>query len=245
MYVALIGQGCLYPAVYNIIQIQLSGGAKIYFSNLKNVPSIMFNFTSILTLPSQIILGPFHLCSKILNTTTILLAVNRTFNFLRIYDGLSPIVTMIKNVVIDLKIFITIYFILSLGFSLTFCVLGIGNLKMPGAFREKYLNMSLGLEEDEEEYEEIDESRRLMRELKGGKGGGGEYPGAAYKYIGMFVGTFITTIRTSMADFEIIKLSPYLEVWQNVIFWVLWLLVVIINTMIFLNFIIAEASASY
>lgn len=120
---------------------------------------------------------------------------------------------------------------------------------MPGAFRDKYLNMSLGLEEEEEEYEEITESRRLMkeyqRELKGGKGGGGEYPGAAYKYIGMFVGTFITTIRTSMADFEIIKLSPYLEVWQNVIFWVLWLLVVIINTMIFLNFIIAEASASY
>lgn len=59
----------------------------------------MFNFTSILTLPSQIVLGPFHLMSKILNTITILLAVNRTFNFLRIYDGLSPIVTMIKNVV--------------------------------------------------------------------------------------------------------------------------------------------------
>lgn len=113
--------------------------------------------------------------------------------------------------------------------------------------------MSLGLVEDEEEDygedEEIDQTRRVMtafyRVLKGGKGGGGEYPGAAYKYIGMFFGTFITTIRTSMADFEIIKLSPYLNFWQNIIFWLLWLLVVIINTMIFLNFIIAEASASY
>ena len=46
--------------------------------------------------------------------------------------------------------------------------------------------------------------------LKGGKGGGGEYPGAAYKYIGMFAGTFISTIRLSMADFEIINWSPYL-----------------------------------
>lgn len=107
--------------------------------------------------------------------------------------------------------------------------------------------MSLGIEDDEEE-EGYDDRRQMVayqRALKGGKGGGGEYPGAAYKYIGMFVGTFITTIRTSMADFEIIKLSPYLEFWQNIIFWCLWLLVVVINTMIFLNFIIAEASASY
>tara|TARA_B110000285_G_scaffold209509_1_gene250565 strand:+ start:844 stop:1173 length:330 start_codon:yes stop_codon:yes gene_type:complete len=109
--------------------------------------------------------------------------------------------------------------------------------------------MSLGLEDEEEEDEDEELDRRALRVfyrvLKGGKGGGGEYPGAAYKFIGMFVGTFLTTIRTSMADFEIIKLSPYLEFWQNVIFWILWLLVVIINTMIFLNFIIAEASASY
>jgi hypothetical protein len=122
---------------------------------------------------------------------------------------------MIKNVVVDLKRFITIYFILSLGFSLTFCVLGIGNLKVPGAFRDQYLDMSMGISDEEEEEDENYKDKRALnafyRVLKGGKGGGGEYPGAAYKFIGMFVGTFLTTIRTSMADFEIIKLSPYLQ----------------------------------
>ena len=74
---------------------------------------------------------------------------------MRIYEGLSPIVTMIKNVVYDLRIFLFIYFILSMGFCLTFCILGIGNLNIPGAFRDKYLDMSLGLE-DEEYYDEED-----------------------------------------------------------------------------------------
>jgi hypothetical protein len=199
----------------------------VYFSNPKNIPNILFNFTSILTLPSQIILGPFHLMSKCLNISTILLAINRTFNFLRIYEGLSPIVTMIKNVVWDLRIFITIYFILSIGFCLTFCILGIGNLNVPGIFRDKYLDMSMGIEPSpgdwnyvpdyepgDPEYDPDYDGRMLegvtdleyniWRFLKGGKGGGGDYPGAAYKYIGMFAGTFLSTIRLSMADFEII-----------------------------------------
>ena len=55
----------------------------------------------------------------------------------------------------------------------------------------------------------------------------------------------MSTLRLSMGDFQAIEPSIFLEVHENYIFWVLWLLVVVVTCIIFLNFIIAEASASY
>lgn len=66
-----------------------------------------------------------------------------------------------------------------------------------------------------------------------------------YKYIGMFVGQIVSTLRLSMGDFQAIEPSIFLDKKENYIFWVLWLLVVVVTCIIFLNFIIAEASASY
>ena len=62
--------------------------------------------------------------------------------------------------------------------------------------------------------------------------------------VGLFVGNLLTTLRMSMGDFgfdSAILLDPA----ENVIYWFTWLLIVLITCIIFLNFISAEASASY
>ena len=47
-----------------------------------------------------------------------------------------------------------------------------------------------------------------------------------------------------MGDFDF-DASTYLTEPENIIYWAMWLLVVVLTCIIFLNFIIAEASASY
>jgi len=62
------------------------------------------------------------------------LGLIKTFFFLRIFDALSPIVTMLTNVIYDLRIFLLFYGILIFLFSLMIGILGIGNIDIPGGF---------------------------------------------------------------------------------------------------------------
>lgn len=56
----------------------------------------------------------------------------------------------------------------------------------------------------------------------------------------------MTCLRLSIGDFSAIDQSVSLpSILQNYLFWLLWLLSVFITCIIFLNFIVAEASASY
>ena len=55
----------------------------------------------------------------------------------------------------------------------------------------------------------------------------------------------MTSLRVSIGDFSCIGSSTTLTVAENWIFWIIWLLAVIITNVVFLNFIVAEASASY
>ena len=48
-----------------------------------------------------------------------------------------------------------------------------------------------------------------------------------------------------MGDFAAIDASTELESPENIMFWIFWVLTVVITSIIFLNFIVAEASASY
>jgi len=66
-----------------------------------------------------------------------------------------------------------------------------------------------------------------------------------YQYLGMFVGQFFSTLRLSIGDFNSIDTASGLPKYENWIFWVIWLFAVIISNVVFLNFIVAEASASY
>jgi len=117
-------------------------------------------------------IGPYAFVSKFLMCLVALLAVRRTFNFLRIFTFLSPIVTMLTNVIWALRIFMTFYFILCLLFSLMFGVLGIGNYKLEGSFRTTFYTV-----EDE-------------NEAGGPRVLDSDAPGIEYYKIGLFLGNF-------------------------------------------------------
>ena len=70
-------------------------------------------------------------------------------------------------------------------------------------------------------------------------------PGYEYKKVGLLLGNFFAVMRISMGDFAIITASQYLHQVENVVFWVIWALAVIIQCIIFMNFIVAEAGNSY
>lgn len=56
----------------------------------------------------------------------------------------------------------------------------------------------------------------------------------------------MTTLRISLGDFAAIDHSVTIEDnTRNILFWILFSLTVLITAIIFLNFIVAEASASY
>lgn len=127
---------------------------------------------------------------------------------------------MLGDVFSDLRVFLLFYYTLILLFSMTFAVLGLGNEKQGGAFF-------------------------LLWQAAEGKGGEiPAVPGQEYFHIGKFLGYFITTLRISMGDFDFAA-SQYLDYEENIMFWILWVVVVYVACIIFLNFIIAETSKSY
>lgn len=126
---------------------------------------------------------------------------------------------MIYTVVSDLKVFALFFTILILLFSMVFAVLGAGNENVPGDFQDLY------------------NDAKADGEL-------GDVPNAEYQKIGLFFGYIFSTLRVSIGDFDFDG-ANYLSPNENLLYWIIWLIVVIVTCIIFLNFIIAEASASY
>ena len=211
-YSILLAFGILYPAMYDWTQM-FRGGLENYFSDFWNYTDLLYIWSSIGNVICQNVNGPFHLLSKILMIIIIILALIKTFFFLRIFNALSPIVTMLTNVIYDLRIFLFFYTILIILFSLLLGILGIGNKNIPGEFKTQFADAE-------------------------------EYPGSEYANVGLFVGNLLSTLRMSMGDFGF-DAAILLDDAENIIYWFVWLLIVIITCIIFLNFIIAEASASY
>ena len=124
--------GILYPMIYEIIQM-FKIGLEDYFTDLGNYADLVYIFGSV-AMSFVHMNDPYSFGSKLLMSIIVILAIRRTFNFLRIFSVLSPIVTMLNNVIWDLRIFLTFYFILVLLFSLMYGVLGLGNVFLKGAF---------------------------------------------------------------------------------------------------------------
>ena len=108
-------------------------GLEDYFTDLGNYADLVYIFGSV-AMAFVHMVDPYSFNSKLLMSIIVCLAIRRTFNFLRIFSVLSPIVTMLNNVIWDLRIFLTFYFILVLLFSLMYGVLGLGNVALKGAF---------------------------------------------------------------------------------------------------------------
>lgn len=151
----------------------------------------------------------------------LLSAIRRTFNFLRIFSFLSHIVTMLSTVIFQLRIFMTFFFILCLLISLQYCVIGIGNVNVPGQFRTLYYKKG----------EPSDMSE--------------DAPNKEYRQIGMFLGNLIQVFRLAIGDFAIIGSSTTLGQSDSILFWITWFITIMVAFVIFLNFIVAEASESY
>ena len=67
-----------------------------------------------------------------------------------------------------------------------------------------------------------------------------------YQHIGLYLGTVISTARISIGDFSCIDTSAELtDKADNYMFWIIWIFVMGATCIVFLNFIVAEASASY
>lgn len=211
--------GIIYPLIYETVQM-FKGGIGDYLSDAGNYIDLLYIWGSVAMSIIHIVQGPYLWYSKALMIIVVILAIRRTFSYLRIFKSLSPIVTMLQNVIWDLRVFLTFYVILTLLFSLMYGVLGLGNSKIPGGFRDEYFDF---------EKQELDSGA----------------PGIEYDKIGLFFGNFIQTIRLSMGDFAAIDAANTLSKNENYVFWLVWFVTVVVTCIVFLNFIVAEASASY
>lgn len=211
--------GIVYPLIYESTQM-CRGGICDYLSDSGNYIDLFYIWGSVAMSIIHMTAGPYFWYSKALMICVVILAIRRTFSYLRIFKSLSPIVTMLQNVIFDLRVFLTFYVILTLLFSLMYGVLGLGNSRIPGGFRDTFFDFE-------------------NQELKS------DAPGIEYDKIGLFFGNFIQTIRLSMGDFAAIDAANTLSKSENYVFWLVWFVTVVVTCIVFLNFIVAEASASY
>ena len=66
-----------------------------------------------------------------------------------------------------------------------------------------------------------------------------------YYAIGLHFGQVLWTFRMSVGDNSLIEAAKKLDGPENKLFWILWLIAVVVTMVVFLNFIVAEASGSY
>ena len=215
--------GILYPAIYETVQMVKTGFFD-YLSDLGNYVDLLSIWGSVAMSICHYEYTPYAFGSKVMMSVIVTLAIRRTFNFLRIFEALSPIVTMLFKVIWQLRIFMTFYFILILLFSLMYGVLGVGNYKLKGTFQDTF-------------YKVDEPGGDLVLDPSA--------PGIEYIKIGLFFGNIFQVVRISMGDFAVIAAADYLPEAENYLFWVIWLITVVLTCIIFLNFIVAEASASY
>jgi len=117
----------IYPMVYDLLQLKKQGLSE-YFSDKWNyldqghiwigIANVFIQRTSnnILSRESQVVM---------LIATVFLLI--KTFFFLRIFKDLSFLVTMVKQVFFDLRVFMLFFFILLYMFAIIFSILDLGN----------------------------------------------------------------------------------------------------------------------
>ena len=133
------------------------------------------------------IYSPFEFAVKLTMSVVIFLGMGKTFFFLRIFESLSPIVTMLTCVISDLKIFMLFFLILIVMFSLQISICGLGNTNVEGNFRDTFYD-----------------PHKHENEVMG-------YPMEEFKFIGLFAGNIISVFRAAMGDFSIISASLYMN----------------------------------
>lgn len=138
----------------------------------------------------------------------------KTFFFLRVFRELSYLVTMMRFVFYDLRVFLGFYFILIWMCTLVFNIIEVG-------FYHKL----------------DDEQKKIFMEKP-------TFPGKEYMHLPNFLGQAVSIIRISLGDLDFSE-ATQLEPFENILYWITWLAVVMMTCIVFLNFIIAEVGSSY
>jgi hypothetical protein len=211
--------GIIYPLCYSVIQSMRVGTAE-YFQDYGNWFDMFYILGSITMSILHLVTSPFFFVSKAVMIFVITQSIFRTFKCMRIITLYSPIVTMLQTVVYDLRIFLLFYMILVGFFSLTLGVLGNGNAHpdISPAFAEE---KALAIESGE------------------------PYLGIEYLDIPRIIANFIDVLQVSTGEFKLVEGTAYLSAADTKLFWIVFLLICVLTNIIFLNFIIAEASTSY
>ena len=71
--------------------------------------------------------------------------------------------------------------------------------------------------------------------------GSSEWPGSEYRKLDRAFTNFLIIMRFSLGDFDFEAVN-HLDKSQAYIFWIMWMLIVVMSCVIFLNFIIAEVA---
>lgn len=135
MWTIVLGCGIIYPATYDTIQMFRDG--REYWQDPWNVTDFGLIWFSIFNIAIQNLLEPFDVICRANMIVVVVMILFKTFFFLRVFVQISYIVTMIRNVVIDLLPFLTFFSILTILLSLMIGILGIGNFVVPGKFAQE------------------------------------------------------------------------------------------------------------
>ena len=177
---------------YELVQMYKAGFTD-YFGDLGNYVDLVYIFGSLVMTILHMTLqkGAYDWPSKLLMLLVVTLAIRRTFNYLRIFSALSPIVTMINKVVFDLNTFMLFYLILCVLFSLMWGILGLGNPSEEGSFQDDW-GRCVGYSEEISQSAPKDSSYKIdyecttwdLKFLGETPDVLGELPGAEYYYLG-------------------------------------------------------------
>ena len=195
--------------------IQLYKSGLGYFNDPWNYIDFFFVYTSITNIVFQFTFDPSEIYPIMINGLVVMFSLMKVLFFLRVFDYFSYLVTLITSVTMDLCPFIAFYGILCYMFSLILGVLGYQNYTMLPHGKQQ----------------EMVDSKEL-------------YDGKIYESLPKIIGNMVAVVRMSLGDNEFNSIV-YLGHTEQLLFWVVWLFIAYFNCIIFLNFIIAEASVSY
>lgn len=155
--------------------------------------------------------------SVIMIVIVLFMTTHKVMFYLQNVESVSILVNLVTQVIYDLRLFMIFFFVLVYMFALVVGTLGVGNLMLKG--QGAIASKGKG-------------SRKKIVNLDN------------YYYIQQFFGNIIDMFRYSIGDIDIGR-AAIVNREVNMVYWFVYLLLVFMLTIIFLNFIIAEASASY
>ena len=118
--------GVIYPMGYDFLQMYRAG-LRDYFKELGNYSDLIYGWGSVINFVLQKSGDAQDFINKFFMTLILTQQIYKTFFFLRIFENLSYIVTMIIRVIFDLRVFLLFYMILLFLFSMIFAVIGLAN----------------------------------------------------------------------------------------------------------------------